>query len=564
MPPETERPGLFRARSMCLVSLAVATLAAWLMACGGGESPRGGKTGATPPPAEGRPSLAVLIVVDQLRADYLTRFKSRLEGGMLRLEREGLSFADALHEHANTQTSPGHASLSTGMPPSRHGIIGNRWYDRASAQMVGCVQDAAYPTLSGRGGVSPSQLLAPTLGEWIKKASPQSRVIAVSGKETASTLLAGRGADAVFWYDRIAGRFTTSRFYAQEMPATLETFAKARPVSALACKAWDRLDGAGDLPEADPDIEPWEPAAFGGFPHRMPCPDSSAPAASPGSIAQGLESEIRITPFLDDMTLDLAEAAIDQYELGKDGAPDLLAISLSATDFIGHRYGPDSQEMLDQIRRLDKRLGLFLERLDRRVGLDRTIVVLTGDHGVTSCPERNPAHHAGRVHAADLERRLQDAMAARLGPGQWVAAIEGPQVYLTDTSGRSAPAAYDALVKEPSVAAVYRREELVGGASVTADSYLPLMRASWTPQRGGDLMIRLKEGWILSDNETGSEHGMPYPADMHVPLILRGPGIKAGSRPEPVLVYRAAPSIASLLGMSWPGNLPAGPLPIAP
>jgi len=534
--------------------------------CGGGEPSRG-QAGAAPPPraADGRPSLAVLIIVDQFRADYLTRFASRFDGGFARLQREGLRFDGALHLHATTQTSPGHASLSTGVPPSRHGIIGNRWYERESRQMVGCVQDAASPAFTGRGaGVSPSRMLAPSLGEWIKNASHYSRVVSISGKETAATLLAGRKADAVFWYDRAAGRFTTSRYYASSEPEILVRFAKDKPVSALACASWERLDGPGDLPEADPDLEPWEPPAFGGFPHRMPCPEGSGPPAMPAVKAQGLESEVRLTPYLDDLTLDLAEDAIVEYELGKDGAPDLLAISLSATDYIGHRYGPDSQEILDQLRRLDRRLGRFLERIDRDVGLDHALIVLTGDHGTTSCPERDPSHRLERVQTPELERRLEKAMTSRLGRGPWVAGIEADQVYLVDDSARSASAALEELAQEPSMAHVYTREELAGEAQSPADEYLPLMRASWTRQRGGDMMVRLKQGWFLSESPTGSEHGSPYPDDMRVPLIFRGPGITPGARAERVAVYRAAPTIASLLGQAWPSDLPEGPLPMSP
>src|SRR5213593_290111 len=173
----------------------IAVVAA-LVGCGEAPSRRP-KIGSGLLPMEMRPALAVLIVVDQFRADYLSRFRTLLDGGIARIVREGLVFDQAYHEHATTQTCPGHASLSTGLPPSRHGIIGNRWYDRATQQMLGCVADADYPSFSGSSGVSPAHRQAPTIGEWIKDASPESRVISVGGKDTAATVLAGRGADGV-------------------------------------------------------------------------------------------------------------------------------------------------------------------------------------------------------------------------------------------------------------------------------------------------------------------------------------------------------------------------------
>jgi arylsulfatase A-like enzyme len=305
------------------------------------------------------------------------------------------------------------------------------------------------------------------------------------------------------------------------------------------------------------------------FPHKLPCSDNPlGPAEGGGAGSSELYSELRISPFLDDLAFDLAEDAVDKYELGRDGSPDLLALSLSATDFIGHRYGPDSQEVLDQLRRLDRRLGIFLDRLDRKVGLARTLVVLTGDHGVTSCPERDPAHRAQRVNKGQLRRRLEAALISRLGPGGWVEGLEADQVYLAHDSPRVEQAAAEALEKEPSVERVYRSGELEAGARPSqgpaGDAYLPLMRASWLKGRGGDLMIRVHEGWMITESPFGSEHGTPYPADMHVPLIFRGPGIGAGSRPEPVSVYRVAPSIAQLLGFPYPPDLPEGPLPMAP
>lgn len=558
MEPNDRSPRLSRSIFVVLVAA--------LMGCGPSGSPRHVAAKSRLLPMDSRPTLAVLIVVDQFRADYISRFRSLLDGGIARIAREGLMFEQAYHEHATTQTCPGHASLATGLPPSRHGIIGNRWYDRASQQMVGCVSDSDYPSFAGASGVSPMKLRATTIGDWIKEASPGSRVISVAGKETAATLLAGHEAEGAFWYDRGAGRFTTSRYYGSSEPEILPWFARTRPISSLACDSWERVDGPRDVRLADPDDEPWEIEGSRVFPHRLPCHGGSSAASDERDVAAPtLAAEIRATPFLDDLVLALAEASLDRFELGRDGSPDLLAIGLSATDFVGHRYGPDSQEVLDQVRRLDRRLAVFLQRLNEKVGLEKTLIVLTSDHGVTSCPERDHEHRLERVTDYDLEGRLASTMAAKLGEGRWVAGFEKAQVYLVDHSARAEEAAFEALSSEPSIARVYRNELLAGRGSSSDgqnDPFLPLMRASWNADRGGDLMIRVREGWLVSDTPTGSDHGTPYEPDTHVPLIFLGPGIAAGRNSEHVSVYRVASSIASALGVPYPGDLPDGPLPL--
>ncbi|HKQ63261.1 MAG TPA: alkaline phosphatase family protein [Candidatus Polarisedimenticolaceae bacterium] len=501
------------------------------------------------------PRLAVFLVVDQLRADYLTRFASRLDGGLRRLQREGFVFDEAHQEHAVTETGPGHASLATGLPPSRHGIIGNRWFEAGKG--VGCVDDPEIAGHFGGLGASPQRLLAPTLAEWIKRASPESRVIAVSGKDRSAILMAGRVGDGVFWYDTKAGGFTTSTFYAKEPPEPLRALREAGALGLLACRAWERLDGPNDLPEADADDRPWEPEGDRTFPHKLPCPATGTPTVPPSAE---LLSALRFTPFFDDKILELAEGAIERYRLGADATPDLLTISLSATDFVGHRFGPDSQEVLDQVRRLDRRLAQFFERLDRKVGLDRTLIVLSADHGVAACPEHAPAGGAQRVKLAEVGMRLKAALRAGMGEDVALPEVEGSQIYFKQSSDKLEQVLADALRNEAWVAHVYRRSELASSAA-GEDRFLPLMRASWTAGRGGDLMVLQREGWLLSSAGSGSDHGTPYEYDSHVPLIFRGSGIAPGHSAERVAVYRAAPTIAKLLGVPAPADLPDGPLP---
>ncbi|PYT09803.1 MAG: hypothetical protein DMF49_01095 [Acidobacteria bacterium] len=530
----------------------------------------------------------MLLVVDQMRADYLSRFSSRLSGGLVRLEQEGMVFEEAYQDYANTETAPGHASLITGLPPSRHGIVGNQWYDRSSHETIYCIPP----------GEPLRYLDASTLGEWIKKESPASRVVAVSGKDRSAILMGGREADAVLWYDPEKGRFTTSDRLVRRARAAAEIsgwLAGLDPVSKLSCAVWDRLDGPGDLPEAHPDDDACEPENGRLFPHRLPCLGGLLRSKGPGSLAE----EVGETPYFDEMILDLAENAIDRFALGADDAPDLLAVGLSATDLIGHRYGPDSQEMLDQIRRLDRRVGLFLRRLEEKVGAGRSVVVLTSDHGIVSCPESDPRKLARRIFLKDFKQKLEAGMMQRLGPGRWIEAIEGNNIYLAGSPDDPRPArslsvpyeriereAAGQLSQDPAVVAVYPRSELgslpssrhsqvapfsqpsrsspSSSSSGADDPFLPLMRASWKAGRSGDLMIRIQEGWLLGELRTGTSHGTPYGYDTHVALIVRAPGLLPGRSSEHVSAFRVAPTIARLLAVPFPAGLPSGPLLLPP
>jgi predicted AlkP superfamily pyrophosphatase or phosphodiesterase len=523
-----------------------------------------------------RPALAVLIVVDQLRGGSLSRATTTFDsepGGLARLLREGMVFEEAHHPHATTETCPGHASIATGLPPAAHGIIGNGWYDRASGVHVACVGDPDEP--------SARYLDAPTIADWLRKTAPGARIVAVAGKDRAAIMSAGRSGDGVFWYSPELGRFITSRFYASEEPEILRWFAETRPVSSFACSSWERIDGPRDLAVADPDDSPWEPEEVRVFPHPLPCdrpgspPDEHVPdtdAARRAEIQAKLFSEVRRTPFLDDLTLDLAEAALDRYDLGQDGTVDLLMIGLSATDSIGHRYGPESQEFLDQIRRLDRRLGRFLKTLDEKIGRNRTIVALTGDHGVASLPERDTDAETVRFPYEETLDRLKSSMEAQLGPGAWIEAIAGTQVYLArpadgnalaDSYEKIETAAFDALSDEEAIARAYTRSELTATGEVSRnDPYHSYMSSSWTAGRGGDIMVRIKPGCLITDYPTGTTHGTPYRYDTHVELLIWGPGVQAGRSGERVSVLQIAPTIAGILGVSPPRSVTATPLPL--
>ena len=552
------------ARALFLLTALGAVLASPLGGCGA--------------PTNDVPPLAVVIVIDQLRTDTLARLTPILEGGIGRLLREGRLFVLGSHEHATSETAPGHATLLTGVPPSKHGITGNRWYTRPDGLLVTCAQDPSTPNYTGTGGISARFLEATTLGEWLKQASPKSRVVSIGGKDRSAALMAGRNADAVFFYDPRAGRFTTSAAWAPSEPELLLEFDRTHPLAPLACAEWDPLSGAADRPEAAADDSPWEPEKGRVFPHRLPCPEQGAGHAAPGAGApddhapapppgldeatqRALARELPFTPFFDTLTLGLAEVALDAYELGRDAAPDLLLVSLAGTDYIGHRYGPESQELLDQIRRLDLRLDLFLRTLDERLGKGRVLVVLTSDHGVADSPESKPDSGVRRVMDHDLMTRVEARLVAALGPppraedgkARWLLGIEGYHVFLAEATPRVLDAALAALNPEEIVDAVFTAAEL--GAAAPSDPLLALARASFWPGRSGDLLIRPKPGWLLTPLTSGSDHGTPWEYDRQVPILFSGPGIRPGLSRDTAPTTRVAPTLATRLGVPIPAGV---------
>ncbi|MGH7163207.1 MAG: alkaline phosphatase family protein, partial [Planctomycetota bacterium] len=314
----------------------------------------------------GPPRLAVVVVVDQLRPDTLARFRGEYRGGLKRVLESGRGFPCA-HDHAATETAPGHATLLTGCHPRSHGITQNGWLDAAGLRQVYCVEDERSPVFGARGeGRSPRLLLRPGLGDWMKAADPRSRVVAVAGKDRAALLMGAFHADAAFWFHPEAGGMTSSGYY---FPAGLPDWVAAFHADGWVDALPEEWSYAPD-PSLGPDDDPRESPLFG--------------RASPHPLRRGdrrrfLEAFVG-SPYLDELTLRFARRLVERYDLGGDGSPDLLCVSCSSTDTVGHLYGPASQEVRDTVLRLDARLGELFDLLDARG--HRWIVALSADHGV--------------------------------------------------------------------------------------------------------------------------------------------------------------------------------------
>jgi hypothetical protein len=493
---------------------------------------------ASPAPDPNRPGLVVLVVVDQLRSDLLDKYADLFSGGFKRLHDEGRVFTKAAHDHAGTSTAPGHASLSTGVYPSRHGIIGNLWLERPGAQWVP-VENIDDTTVKIVGvaearGASPAHLMRPGLAEWIVSANPRSKIASVSGKDRGAIQPAAHVRSAyVYWFEGAFGRFVTSTYYRNSDPDWVTAYHTGKLQAHRSETSWDLSRPVSAFAKANRDTADNE---FDGvhtfFPHTF--------AGEAGDAPFWLWWEN--TPYVDKATIEMAETMVTALELGRDDAPDFLNVSVSATDRIGHRFGPNSREQLDNLLRLDRALGDFFEFLDGSVGKGRWTMTLSADHGVLDAPEDLVARgeYGHRLTAAESAKL--DSLRARAdsAPNKSIAARELAA----------------GLEKLPIIADAWTHEEL---ARAQTDSFARLQQRSMFPGRMAGrfsrqgVEFRYRPG--IYGAPRGSGHGQMYWYDRHVPMIFMGPGIRASRDSSRAATVDFAPTVASLLGIPYPKDL---------
>ncbi len=513
------------------------------------------------------PRLVVLIAVDQLRPD---RLDASLPGGLGRFLREGRAFVDAAVAHAHTETCPGHVTMVTGRHPGPSGVPGNTFVDPATGARVYCVDDEADDALVFGGTVrrSPRLIRATALGDWMKAARPDSKVYALSAKDRAAVPLGGHRPDGVYWLDWLESRgFTSSGYYTAELPDWLPTGRALEDFAELP-RRWDHLPEAAER-AARPDDYAGEVAEFGRT--------SGHPVV--GDDWSESVQRLSFTPFLDDVTLALARTIVLEEDLGIDAAPDLLALSLSATDTVGHLYGPESHEAADALLRLDAALGEFLDFLDARVGPGRVLAVLTADHGVLSLPawlEETGRGECplpgGRADAValfeELQAALDTALGARASPEQrWIhAAYSRLTVDRALAAERGVPVSRVAEIAKawiearPGVARVWTAEEMAAGAGPAP--FAALYRNSFDPERSGDLAVQPARGCLISSRPAGTTHASPYAYDRRVPLVFFGPGVEPGRVEGAAATVDIAPTLAARLGVPAPADLDGRVLPL--
>jgi arylsulfatase A-like enzyme len=483
-----------------------------------------------------RPTLVVYVTVDQMRSDYVDRWASQLTGGIARLRKGGAFFVNAYQDHGVTETAPGHSVTLSGRFPRSTGILRN----------TAGVEDPQAPLLTSRdAGASPYRFRGSTLIDWMRARDPRSRALSVSRKDRGAILPLGRAKQSVYWYATSNGEFTTSRYYGDTLATWVRRINERRRPQKLAGQRWDLLLPASQY--AEPDSEPLENEGRDfTFPHTLPADTARAAA------------ELPYTPWMDQLTLDAALAGLEALQLGKGPQPDLLAVSLSATDYVGHRYGPDSREQHDNILRLDRALGTFIDSLYRLRDSSTIVFALSADHGVTSFPRlavrkgqrRTEIRYDTRPAVRAMQAALRDA---KVDAG--AVSVDGPLVYVNRYPFALAHVDPQpildrfvrALRETPGVVRVDRVRDLASRDTVHDD-----VSRRWyhmiPPDSPVEYVVTAAEGAYPADAKI-AEHGAPYDDDAHVPVVFYGPWFRAGRYTERALVADIAPTLAQVLGV---------------
>ncbi|MFE8599001.1 alkaline phosphatase family protein [Archangium violaceum] len=509
------------------------------------------------------PRLTLFITVDALGSDLLLRTRPRFKGGLGQLLDSGAFYPYASYGYAKPRTAPGHATLATGANPWRHGIVDNRIINRATGKPERAFPDPAHSVLKASpstGDVSPAALLAETLADKLRLSTQkQGKALALSGKARSAIPLAGRLGQA-YWFDDKVGQFVTSTWYTKELPGWLEAFNTAHPPEAWFGTKWEPL-----LPVAEYEGDDDQPREgdYGGLGRTFPHPLTGGLAA-PGPLAY---SAFSVSPLSMELVVQAARAAIEGEGLGKDEVPDLLAVSISATDSVFHLYGPQSWEMQDTLYRLDKVVGDLVALAERAAGgRAHLLVVLTADHGGAAIPEQWAAQgvDAQRVDPRALSKGLTEALRGRFG-GDITATIEELDVYLggktleglkvDGAAVRRAAAAW--LGRQPAISLAVARDDLYTVPDV--GGMMTLLRRGYYPGRSGDVLFVVKPFHVIDSEPTGANHGAPYGYDRLVPLVLAGKGVKPGTYTQEISTTDVAPTVAALLEMGLPSSAEGTP-----
>ncbi len=489
------------------------------------------------PPAK-KPKLVLAIVVDQFRYDYLLRFRADYHSGLARLLSDGAVFADARYMHYPTVTAVGHSTFLSGATPSLSGIIGNAWFDRDANEQVTSVSDKSTALLGGPPGAegsSPHRLLVSTVGDEIKMSGQHSHVIGISMKDRSAILPAGHMADAAYWFDPDSQHFVTSSYYMKQLPPWVAQINSDHPALKYLGARWSPLD-------AKPDDKPF----------------CTLTAGTEIRYCEGIE----YTPFGNELVEDFAEKAIAEEKLGSHEGTDLLAVSFSANDYVGHQRGPDSPEVRDISRRTDLLLGKLLDFINNRIGDGNTLVVLTADHGVSPVPKVNNDRKmpGGWLTASDYSAKISAQLSVKFGAGKWFTYDADGFLYLnyaTSDKNNADRAEVRRFAAEyartlPHIARVFTRDDLLRGEAAV-DWPGRAVRLGFYGPRSADLEL-LPEPYYMFSAPPGTTHVTPYSYDNHVPLIFYGPGIRAGVHYEAVTVNDAAPTLAAILGIETPSG----------
>jgi arylsulfatase A-like enzyme len=532
-----------------------------------------------------RPRLVLLIVVDQFRYDYLERFGDLfVDGGLRRLMRDGALWTEANYDHTPTYTAPGHATLMTGAWPAETGIVGNDWFDRDTGKRVTSVSDEGTKLLGGEEGAtasSPRRLMASTLGDELRLATnDRAKVIGISVKDRSAILPAGRHASASYWFSGKNGAMVSSDYYFNQLPDWARNFDATKPADKYFGARWERLLPESEyLKRAGADSPAWEtlvdaPGDTNSFPHII-----KGGAERPGP---DFYEALDYSPFSNDLLVDFAKEAITNEHLGEDEETDLLTVSFSANDYVGHRFGPYSQEAMDMTLRVDRQIAALLDFVNARVGPGRTIVAFSADHGVAPIPE-----HAnmlglpgGRIMNADVLRAIRLGLTARYNPknaqpdptadyilkykegDKFKDAFFNGNVYFNTVALKRdgvemeeiERVAGEAAMTVPGIRRYFTRAQLERGAVSPEDPLARRVLHGFYARRSGDVVFIYEPFKYLLDSPVLATHGSPYSYDTHVPVMIMGDGITPGRYKQPATPSDIAPTLAALLRVQAPSN----------
>ncbi|NBR55529.1 MAG: alkaline phosphatase family protein [Chitinophagia bacterium] len=508
-----------------------------------------------------KPKLVVGIVVDQMRWDYVNKFKPffKTQNGFLKLMNQGASCNNNLIPYLPTVTACGHTAVYTGSTPAIHGITGNSWYDNIQQRMVYCVEDNSVQAVgienSSAGKMSPLNVWTTTIGDELKLATNfKSKVFGVSLKDRGAIIPAGHSADGAFWYDSKSGNFISSTYYGKSLPTWLTNYNNAKKVDSFYKLGWS-LSLPANVYEAncDTDQNEYESIPFGkdakGFPYGL----NQFIGKDYGKVAN--------TPYGNNLVLDVATQTIINEKMGLDDITDLLAVSFSSPDYIGHAFGPNSWETLDGYIKLDELLAQFFTTLDQQVGKDNYTVFLTADHAVAPIPGYAQKHKipAGTITDDGIKNELGKMLTAKGLNPKLISAITEFNIYFNHNLMDSLQVTQDKLT---SLITNYleQKSNIIQVVESRKAAIAPLPQSirerivnGFNPQRSGDLMFITKSG-VVGGGNTGTGHGVFYNYDAHIPLLFYGKGIKKGQVNNVNYMTDIAPTITTLLGIQMPSG----------
>ncbi len=509
-----------------------------------------------------RPKLVVGLVVDQMRWDFLYRYQERYgENGFKRILREGFACENTQIPYAQTVTAPGHASVYTGTTPAIHGIMGNEWYDKKLNKMVYCVDDETVKPVGDNANadpMSPRNLKVTTLGDQIKLAfNYRSKVVGIAIKDRGSILPAGHSGDA-YWYDSKTGSFITSTHYYDQLPGWVNTFNKRKIVDSLYNLNWNTLYPIETYVQSDIDNVAYE----GRYAHEK---EPVFPHILKNLIGVNYGT-VSATPHGNTLTLSFAKAAIESEQLGQDNIPDLLAVSLSSPDYIGHQFGPNSIEIEDTYLRLDQELAAFFDYLDAKVGKGQWTFFITADHGVAHVPGFLAKHKVPVSTISLNPKTINELLKTKYKIPTAIIGSSNYHLYLNHAAIDSVGAdekmvmktILDELNKDTAVWMAFEAKKLL--ETPMPAEVRERFAKGMNPELSGDIVVILKSGYF-SGGRTGTTHGSWYPYDAHIPLVFMGWGIKQGYTFKPTWMIDIAPTIAALLHIQSPSGTLGNPIP---